>query len=54
MADKLMYIPNNSTLNYSLYRLRLMVETYGNWLKDTTNQNLVSKVVKPTNKKTIL
>ena len=33
MTDKLMYIPNNDTLNYPFFRLKLVVETFehSNW-----------------------
>ena len=45
------------TQNYPFYRLQLVVETFGQSTKnEPTNQNSikVSKVVMPTNKKTIL
>ncbi len=29
MADKLMYIPNDDTQSYPIYRLHLVVETFG-------------------------
>ena len=49
-----MYIPNDDTLDYPFCRLQLIVETFGNgtqWIKlKLTN---VSKVIKPTNKKTL-
>ena len=53
MADNLMYIPNDNTQNYPFFILQLVVETLG--LNILTNQNSiqVSKVVKPTNKKTL-
>ena len=47
----------DNTQNYPFYRLQLVVETFGQSTKnEPTNQNSikVSKVVKPTNKKTIL
>ena len=52
MANKLMYTPNDDTQNYPFSRLQLEVETFGH----STNQNLMKfpKVVKPTNKKTLL
>ena len=28
IADKLMYIPNDDTLNYPFYRLKLVVDTF--------------------------
>ena len=54
MADKLMYIPNDGTQNYFFCRLKLVVETYE--LNKPTNQNSVKvpKVIKPTNKNTLL
>ena len=56
MADKLMYIPNVNTQNFSFCRLQLAGETYGTQSKNSTNQNSlkVPKVVEPTNKKTLL
>ena len=52
MADKLMYIPINDTQNYPLCRLHLVVKNKVlNFLK---KQSKVPKVVKPTNKKTLL
>ena len=47
MADKLMYIPNDDTKNYTFCRFKLVVETQ---LNEPTNQNSM-KVVKSTNKK---
>ena len=48
MADELMYIPNEDTQNSLFCRLQVLVETFGQAsLK-------VPKVVKPTNKKTLL
>ena len=41
MADKLMYIPNDDTQNYSLRRLQLMVEMFKHILNESTNQNSV-------------
>ena len=51
MADKLVYIPNYGTQNYLVYKLQLLDKTYGH----STNQysKIVSKVVEPTNKKTL-
>ena len=51
MADKLMYIPNDDKTNYTFCRIKLVVETFG-----PTNQNSTKdpKVVKPTNKKTVI
>ena len=52
MADKLMHTPNDDTQNYPFSRLQLEVETFGH----STNQNSIKvlKVVKPSNKKTLL
>ena len=49
MADKLMYIPNDDAQNYHFCRLHTQ-------LNEPTKQNLtkVLKVVKPTNKETLL
>ena len=55
MADKLMYIPNDdkqiTPLDYNQGLKRLVTQ-----LNESTNQNLVKvpKVVKPTNKKTLV
>ena len=56
MADKLSYIPNDDTQNHSFCRLQLVVETFGYSTYEPTNQNSIKvpKVVKPTNKKTLL
>ena len=49
MTEKLMYIPNDGTDNYPLYRLQIVVETK---LNEPTKQNSVEvpKIVKSTNK----
>ena len=49
MGDKLMYIPNDDTQNYHFFRLQLVLESFGH-----SNLIKVPKVVKPTNKKTLL
>ena len=58
MADKLIFIPNDDTRNYSFCRLHLVVVLFGQdtQLNEPTNENSmkVPKVVKPTNEKTIL
>ena len=57
MADLLMYIPNDDRQNYLFCRLQLLGETFEHLTEWTlTNQYSlkVSKVVKPTNKKTLL
>ena len=48
MADKLVYIPNNDSQNYSFCNLQLVVETLDTQFKETTNQNFIKvpKVVK--------
>ena len=43
MADKLMYIPNDNTQNYSFSKLKLVVEKFGQ----------PTQFVKATNKKTL-
>ena len=54
MTNKLMYIPNDDTQNYSFCRFQLLVEKSGLDLTEQTNRNLmkVPKAVEPTNKKT--
>ena len=54
MADKLMYIPKDDTTNYPFCILQVVVETFG--LNEPTNQNSIKvpKVVKATNKRTLL
>ena len=57
MADKLIYIPNNDeSLNYTVCRFKLVVETFDTQLHELINQNSmeVPKVVKSTNRKTLL
>ena len=57
MADKLMYILNVDTQNYSFCRLQFVVETFAHSIYNIlTNQNplKVPKVVEPTNKETLL
>ena len=39
MADKLMYIPNDDTQNYTFRRLNLLVETFKTQLNEPTNQS---------------
>ena len=48
-----MYFPKDETQNYPFCRLQLVVNTQ---LNEPTNQNthIVPKVVKPTNKETLL
>ena len=53
MADKLMYIPND-TQNYTFCRLEYVVEPFVTLLDKPTNKIKVPKVVKSTNKKTLL
>ena len=45
MTDKFMFIPNDDTLNYPFFRLKLVVETFGH-LTLLTNQSKFTKVVK--------
>ena len=54
MAEKFMYIPNDDNQNYHFCKLQLVVETSG--LNEPTNQNSIkkTKVIKLTNKKTLL
>ena len=56
MAHKLMYIPNDATQNSLFCRLKLVVETSGhsNIRTKQTNSIKVPKVIKLTNKKTLL
>ena len=56
MADKLMFIPNDDTQNYLFCRFKLVVETFEHsiFLINQSKFTKVSKVVKPTNKKTLL
>ena len=53
MDDILMYIPNDNLQNYPFSKLQFVVERFEH---SPTNQNSikVSRVVKPTNKKTLL
>ena len=57
MADKLIYIPNVDTQYYPFCRLKLEVETF---VHSTSNKPInsnpikVPKVVKPSNKKTLM
>ena len=39
MADKLMYIPNEDSQYYPIYKLKLVVETLNTELNKSTNQN---------------
>ena len=52
MADKLMYIPNDDTENHPFCTLQ-SVETFGHPTK-WTNQSKVHKVVRSTNKKSVV
>ena len=54
MADKLMYIPNDDTKNYSFCRLKLVVETLDTQLNEPTNKISIKipKVETLTKKKT--
>ena len=56
MANKLMYIHNYDTQNYTFIRLQLVAKHLDTRLIALTNQNSIKfpKVVKPTNKKTLL
>ena len=56
MADNVMYIPNYDTRNNPLFKLKLVVETFEHSTKWTNESKFtkVPKVVKPTNKKTLL
>ena len=38
MVDKLMYIPNNDTQNYPLWRLQSVVESLDYWLNEQNNK----------------
>ena len=52
-ADKLMYLPSNNKQIYPHFRLKLVIKTF----EHSTNQlkfTKATKVVKPTNKKTLL
>ena len=53
MAGKLMYISNDDTQNYPFCRLQLVAEMFDTQINKPTNKK-VPKVVKPTNKKTLL
>ena len=54
MADKLIYIHNDDSQNYPFCSVKLVVKMFE--LNKPTNQNSekVPKVVKPSNKKTLL
>ena len=56
MADKFMYIPNDDTKNQPFCKLNLTVETleHSTCLTNQYKFSIVPKVVKPTNKKTLL
>ena len=57
MADKLMLISNDDTQNYTFCWLQLVVKKFGHSTYSETsylNGMKVSKVVKQTNKKTLL
>ena len=56
MADKLMNIPSDDTQNYPFCRLQLVVETIWHSISWNNQSNAIKvpKVVKPTNKKTLL
>ena len=53
MADKLMYITHDDTQNYPFCKLQIVFETFGHSTK-WMNQSKFSKVVKQTDKKTLL
>ena len=54
MAVNLMYIPNDDTQNQPFCGLHLVIKTFGQSTYEPTNENSlkVTKVIKPTNKKT--
>ena len=58
MADKLMYVRRTSPMMlhkiYLFCRLQLVVETFEYQLNEPTNNLIVIKIVKATNKKTLL
>ena len=55
MSDKLKYIPIDDSQNYPFTKLKLLVETFEySTRSDKSKFNLVPKVVKSTNKKTLL
>ncbi len=55
MVGKIMYIANDDTQNKTFCKLKLVVETFEHLTLWKNNQNSkVPKVVKPTNKKTLL
>ena len=53
MAGKLMYVSDDDTQNYPFCKLQLVVQTVEHSTK-WSNQSKVPKVVKLTNKKTLL
>ena len=56
MPDKLMNIPNDDTQSCHFCKLKFVVETFDTQINEPTNKisRKVTKVVKPTNKKTLL
>ena len=54
MNDKLMKIPTDDTQNYTFCRLKLVVKSENVWTLNNQNSMKVPKVVRPTNKKTLL
>ncbi len=57
MTDKLMFIPIYHTWNHPFVRLELVVEKFGHstwWINHSKYSVKVPKVVKLTNKKTLL
>ena len=56
MADKLMYIPNDNTQNCPFCNVKLVVETFEQATKYSNQSKFtkVPKIVKPTNKNTLL
>ena len=52
MANKLMHIPDDDTQNYPFFRSKLMQKRLDTQLTES-NFNKVSKVVEPTDKKTL-
>ena len=53
MAEKLMYIPNDNAHNNSFCRLKLVVEAFKHSMNEPIKITKVTKVVKPTKKKTL-
>ena len=53
MAEKMMYIPNGVTENYTFCKLQLVVETFGTKFKEQDNSIKINKSPQA-NKKTLL